>query len=509
MEGEPPPDIVSLSPSSGLVGGGAKVTITGTDLAGTTEVHFGPNPATNVNVVSPTEISATVPVSSAPGVVDVSVTNQYGTSPAVCADQFEYGTSPSSGLPGSYIPISPTRIADTRPQSGYQGAGQPLGCDSTLSIKIDGVGGLPSSGITAVTLNVTAAQETANSFITVYPAGSVRPSASNLSIHPDTTVANLVTVPVGAGGQVSFYNSSGTTDLIVDAEGYYTSSTTSGGGYVPLAPQRLVDTRCTSVTPKPGYCARENIPSANASLGAVPPKGSLSFNAGGADGVPLTATAVELNVTEAAAQSGGYLTVYPAGSSPPTASNVNFTSGETVANRSVVETGSSGQVTVFNSSSSPINVVIDLGGYYAPAGSSAGYTLTPSSPARVLDTRCAASPEPNYCVLENLPSPNAHTGPLSPPSSTTIQISGDGSIPLTGVAAVVLNVTTVAPSAAGYLSVYPGGEARPTISDLNWPAGKTVANLAVVEVGANGTINLYSSAKGSTNVIVDVLGWYS
>ncbi len=69
-------------------------------------------------------------------------------------------------------------------------------------------------------------------------------------------------------------------------------------------------------------------------------------------------------------------------------------------------------------------------------------------------------------------------------------------------------------SEAGTLSggsvkiAYPGDQAKaPVISDLNWPAGATIANLTLTELGAQ-SLNIYNNS-GSTNAIADVEGWCS
>jgi hypothetical protein len=58
-----------------------------------------------------------------------------------------------------------------------------------------------------------------------------------------------------------------------------------------------------------------------------------------------------------------------------------------------------------------------------------------------------------------------------------------------------------------FLAVYPSGQARPLVSNLNYLAGETVANVVLVKVGPDGRVVLYNNA-GSTHVIVDVAGWY-
>jgi hypothetical protein len=72
---------------------------------------------------------------------------------------------------------------------------------------------------------------------------------------------------------------------------------------------------------------------------------------------------------------------------------------------------------------------------------------------------------------------------------------------------VVLTVTVTDTTATSHLTVSPAGQGVPTVSDLNWTAGRTVPNLVIVTVGTGGQVDLTNYA-GSTDVIVDVVGWY-
>jgi hypothetical protein len=73
--------------------------------------------------------------------------------------------------------------------------------------------------------------------------------------------------------------------------------------------------------------------------------------------------------------------------------------------------------------------------------------------------------------------------------------------------AVIANVTVTNPTAPSFLTVWPDGSTKPLASDLNYVAGLTVPNLVVVKVGASGAIDLFN-ASGTTDVVVDVVGWY-
>jgi serine protease len=76
------------------------------------------------------------------------------------------------------------------------------------------------------------------------------------------------------------------------------------------------------------------------------------------------------------------------------------------------------------------------------------------------------------------------------------------------VTAGVLNVTVTNTTQSSFLTVWPTAKAQPPVSDLNWAPGQTVPNLVVVELGSDGAVQVFNAA-GSTDVIVDVSGWYS
>jgi hypothetical protein len=84
-----------------------------------------------------------------------------------------------------------------------------------------GHSGVPTTGVSAVVLNVTVTEPTSPGDITVYPDGVNQPLASNLNFTTGETIPNLVIVPVGADGNVDFYNGSGGTgELVADVSGY-------------------------------------------------------------------------------------------------------------------------------------------------------------------------------------------------------------------------------------------------------------------------------------------------
>jgi hypothetical protein len=120
--------------------------------------------------------------------------------------------------------------------------------------------------------------------------------------------------------------------------------------------------------------------------------------------------------------------------------------------------------------------------------------FTPVTPARILDTRTGLG--------------QGAAGPVGPNQTIDVQVSGVGGVPATGASAVVLNVTAVSPTAGGFLTVYPTGAPRPTISNVNFAAGAVVPNMATVVLGTGGQLSVYNPA-GSTHVLFDVVGYYA
>ncbi len=391
-------------------------------------------------------------------------------SPPFSSTRAGSGQTSSSPAGGAYTALTPSRVLDTRV------TGATLGPNSSLNLKVVGVDHVPATA-TAVALNVTVTDTSASGYLSVYPATGTRPLLSNLNWVSGQTVANLVIVPVGVGGQVSFYNHTGTTDVVVDLEGYFAPEVTGGtaGGYVPLAPARITDTRSGS-----GY------PNAGRTLSAG---GRLTIQVTGAGGVPSSGVMAALvNVTVTMTTAASYLTAYPAGATQPTASNLNWTAGETVANRVVVPLSSTGQITLYNHAGST-DVVVDVNGYFtngATVPASESFYI-PITPVRVLDSRQT-------------------NGPLGAGATITQQMAGVDGIG-SGASAVVTNVTAADTTAASYFTVYPGG-ARPTASDVNWGAGQIVPNMTVATLSSRGTISIYNHA-GSADVIVDAFGYFT
>jgi hypothetical protein len=118
-----------------------------------------------------------------------------------------------------YRALTPERLLDTRQNLGAAG---PVPAQGSIDVQVTGVAGVPATGVSAVVLNVTAAQATESTYVTVWPAGYPKPDASSLNVLPGVDTPNLVIATVGAGGKVSLANQFGSTHLIADVAGYFT-----------------------------------------------------------------------------------------------------------------------------------------------------------------------------------------------------------------------------------------------------------------------------------------------
>ncbi|MEV7278775.1 FlgD immunoglobulin-like domain containing protein [Streptomyces sp. NPDC093111] len=371
---------------------------------------------------------------------------------------------------GRYQPVTPARVMDTRNGTGVGKA--KIGPGGTVTLQVTGRGGVPeSSAVSAVALNVTATNATASTFVSVYPYGTTRTSASNLNVVAGQTVPNLVVVPV-KDGKVTFYNRGGTIDLLADVAGYYWQGQL-GSLYEPVTPTRLMDTRSGLGVPKAKVAADQTVSLTVAGQGGVP-----------AEGV----TAVVLNVTATNATASTFVSVYPYGTTRTSASNLNVVAGQTVPNLVVVPV-KDGKVTFYNRGGT-IDLLADVAGYFTSG--TTGSLYEPVTPARLMDTRNGTG-VPKAKVAAD--------------QTVTLTVTGQGGVPAEGVTAVVLNVTATNATASTFVSVYPYGTTRTSASNLNVVAGQTVPNLVVVPV-KDGKVTFYNRG-GTIDLLADVAGYYS
>lgn len=358
---------------------------------------------------------------------------------------------------GSFVPVAPTRVLDTR-----QGGG------TVNSVTVDPRGPVPRFGnVAAVLLNVTVVDARAAGFVTV-GAGS---GTSNGNFVAGAASATLALVPYTAGSIL--ITPSTPADIVVDVQGYVTTpGAATSASFTPLeAARRVADTR----------------------FGA----GLQPFAAGQTQrlevrrlaGLPAAATAVIANVTVASASASTFVTGWSGDGDRPTVSSVNAGAGDIVANRALLPLDANGRVSLYNFAGRT-DLVVDVVGYLSPDASGSYYTPAPAT--RLLDVSGAtsASAQPTITTAPGGGRPLAPSeGDLAPTTAAWLTVVGDQ------------------PTAAGFVTARPGGSDPTGTSDLNLVPSRAVANAGPVRVSdTDGTVTVGASTP--TRLVADLSGWF-
>jgi hypothetical protein len=310
-------------------------------------------------------------------------------------------------------------------------------------------------GVGAAVLNVTGLDATNAGYVTVFPCGEPRPNASNLNLQPAVVSPNLVIAKPGTNGKVCIFTEK-SANLFADLAGVFPA----GRSFRPQSPARVLDTRQGGPV---------NYAGAKPAAGAV-----VEVQ------VPDGVGAAVLNVTGLDATDAGYVTVFPCGEVKPNASNLNLVPGTVSPNLVIAKPGTNGKVCIFTEKSA--NLFADLAGVF-PAGRS----FSPQSPVRVLDTRQGGPV--NYAGAK-------------PAAGAVVEVQVAD-----GVGAAVLNVTGLDATDAGYVTVFPCGEARPNASNLNLVSGVVSPNLVIAKPGTNGKVCIFT--EKSANLFADLAGTFA
>ncbi|WP_407837561.1 PKD domain-containing protein [Streptomyces sp. DSM 116496] len=242
----------------------------------------------------------------------------------------------------------------------------------------------------------------------------------------------------------------------------------AASGYVATEPFRLLDTRTTNTSVQGGNPIPVRLPNSTAIPGH-------ELSAGMASAV--------LNVTVTGATEDTHLGIWPSGQPRPATSNLNVAAGGTSANTVTVPVGADGKIQA-QLNSGRASLIVDFVGYYQP---NIGQRFSPLSPTRILDTRTTG-------------------GALGGGKTRTVKVAGVNGIPADATA-VALNLTSTGAKEQGHVIAYPDPAKRPATSNLNVEPGKDKSNQAIVPVGPNGTITLFTNT-GSTHLILDAVGYY-
>ncbi len=377
---------------------------------------------------------------------------------------------------GSYYPIAPTRVIDTR--MGAVGPTGTITSRGATNYQIAGLGGVPTNAI-GITANVTVTGQSANGWLYIGPTINAQPASSTINVKVGDNRANGVTVGLSPRGTVAvWYGASAgrTTNFIIDVTGYFLSGT-AGAGYVRFGPQRVLDSRI-----------------AGSAVTRLASGHHQTFKIAGVAGLPSSGiVAVAGNLTIVKPSAGGYVTLGPNPTDTPNSSTINFPRGDIRANNVIVPINANGTLSVVYvaPAGSTVNVVLDISGYFTASG---GYLYHSMQPARIMDSR--------------VPLPANFTKFISK-TAQKLPVMGSGGVP-SGAVAIVGNMTVTAQTYGGWAAIGPVVDATTNFSNLNFPVGDTRANGVTVPLASDGSVKvIYVGGTGtSAQLILDVCGYY-
>jgi RHS repeat-associated protein len=424
------------------------------------------------------------------------------TGTTLAYDQADRLTSASvprtAGNDGEYTPVlDPTRILDTR--SGSRLGACPttanqcttIGSNQVRTIQVTGRGGIPASGVSAVSLTLSAVNPSGAGDLTVSAADAASGGATTVAYAAGETVSTSVIVKVSSDGRIKIHAPWGGTDVLLDVQGWFaTSNGDAGSVFNVLDSQRILSTRAGEQL---GAC-----PTATNQCTRIPAGGTLTVQVAGRGGVPASgATAVAVNVIATGPTAGGWLALSDA-SVTPLENNVQYQAGETVANGQIVKLSANGRIKI--KSSAETDVLLNVQGWFGSGESGTGSLFTAQTATRILDTRSGT--RTGLC-----PTTTAQCTTLPDSGSRTLQVTGRGGVPASGVTAVAVNLI-VTNAQSGWIEASRADASPSGDGEIFYQAGQTTTTNLIVPLSSNGRIRL-DVGYGGADVLIDVQGWFS
>ena len=383
---------------------------------------------------------------------------------------------PPSSAPGTYVPVSPTRLVDTRDAATPSHMTR-LVSHQPQSWTVAGVGPIPAGAI-AVTGNVTVTGSTAGGYVTLGPSVASSPGFSTINFPAGDDRANGVTVTLSSDGKLAavFVSGSSTTaytHFVFDVTGYFVAGSASAGFHA-LTTYRALDTRLTSGTLTGAFVA------------GTPRQFSVGSS------VPSDAVAVTGNLTVTGQTAKGWFALGPTVTSNPGFSTINFPVGDNRANNVTVQLGAGGtlQADYGATAGAQAQLIFDVTGYYGPGGAS----YVPISPVRDVDTRIGLG---------------GASGGSSVLVSGSVQSFTLASFVPAGAVAVTGNVTVTSSTSEGYVTVAQALTFPPPTSTINFPRAEDRANGVVMSISSPSFQAVYAGTAGATtHFIFDLTGYF-
>ncbi|MFI7108357.1 S8 family peptidase [Nonomuraea sp. NPDC050227] len=331
-----------------------------------------------------------------------------------------------------------------------------ISANSTLTVPLAGVAGLPADGIAAVAVNIAAKGDFFNTgSLAVYPSGEPEPKGDVLFYDAGRYASTMVVAKVGEDGALKLENRSGqAVRVYLDVHGYTLDHAASdvGGTYHPVAPSRIAD----------------RVP--------VAALGNLELTT---PGLP-SPQSVALTVLVKSA-STGTIRVYPAGDAFPADANVDYPANTPVQFFTIVRPGADGKINLHNLGGGAAEVSVEVSGYYTAAERAS--LVKAIAPVRVGDGVTVAA------------------------GGTYVLRPSGGDIPSAGVTAVGVAVTATG-TANGTVEVVPSGSAT-GVRTVAYTAGRSTVGFATAALRPDGTVVLRNTGTSPVKISVDVYACFT
>ncbi len=308
------------------------VTAVETDEAGYASVYpCGTQPPTSSNLNYP-----------AGGTVPVTAITAVGQDGSIClfVDQTaQYLIDVTGYIAAGFGPIVPERLLDQRqltPDVASRG--------DVITVDVSDV--VPDDA-TAVAVMVTGVEARTAGFATVDNCSgeSTTPDTSNLNLAIGETRSNSVVTSIPPDREVCI-NVDAEASYLLDIAGWFT------GGFVPVAPERLLDTR-NRVSTVDGTALER---------GPVPAESVIEVQIAGQAEVPAAAAGAAVNLTVVDPEQPGYASIFDCVGAPPEASNLNYGIGGAVANGANIGLSETGSVCIFTDQTG--HYLLDVTGWF-------------------------------------------------------------------------------------------------------------------------------------------------
>lgn len=377
---------------------------------------------------------------------------------------------------GEMVAIAPFNALNTRIGVGDQGRCRLLqdrwsGGSNRIYVKVTGVGGVPATGVTGVTVNVSSLGSNSASQVRVWsPGQNASQTVVNTIMNGDTS--GTATLPVSSDGTIVFATTSGATDLSVDVVGYYTQSKGGAGWSVepPANNAPAVPAPNVPVGPVDFFPVGSIVGYESTTDGALQPGEERTVSLAG---VPADATSALIFITSKDATSRGSVRI---GRTDKTAS-AKFRFPRARMHKAVMLVPVSGGTVSLAASKKPaVNLRVEVLGYGTGATPSRAIAV---SPKLIFAGRFEAGETKTYKVAKRFGLPGVKK-----------------------LKAVLLRVQTKKSPTDGTVTVYASGGQPPATRSAPVVANTRYAALVLAPVGADGQIAVTSSVTAAANATI-------